>query len=230
MVIQIWFWPPHSVPYSCICIWPYIFIRPENIKIQFSFLTTRPSLLINWWDWKLNIFFLSFQTLCENFNVKRVVFLTDVYGVYDRPPCSQGKYFKITVKSLTSSRLCSINFYLIILAVCWIKVWVFFPNHSCCYLNGEVDSWELRVLLQSEGTLGWYPCDVTQQIFPSWSSCWEWVRDSTEGWGKEAMRGRDGHHPYKKLALKSGIFNTSLPIQYRKGDGTTFTFYFLIGY
>ncbi|XP_025094761.1 isopentenyl phosphate kinase-like [Pomacea canaliculata] len=33
---------------------------------------------------------LIIKTLCENFNVKRVVFLTDVYGVYDRPPCSQG--------------------------------------------------------------------------------------------------------------------------------------------
>ena len=32
-----------------------------------------------------------FQTLCNSFNVQRVVFLTDVEGVYDKPPNEDGK-------------------------------------------------------------------------------------------------------------------------------------------
>lgn len=31
------------------------------------------------------------QTLCKDVHVKRVVFLTDVAGVYDRPPQMPGK-------------------------------------------------------------------------------------------------------------------------------------------
>ena len=46
--------------------------------------------------WTALDFLFWFQTLCNNFSVKRVVFLTDVQGVFDRPPHEAGTDTKIS--------------------------------------------------------------------------------------------------------------------------------------
>jgi len=55
---------------------------------QLSFSSTEYWTALNFLFW--------FQTLCNNFSVKRVVFLTDVQGIFDRPPHEAGTDTKIS--------------------------------------------------------------------------------------------------------------------------------------
>lgn len=53
---------------------------------------------------------LHFQRLCEQLTPERVVFLTDVSGVYDRPPGENGEHYSLSIYTIP---ITNFNFYIL---------------------------------------------------------------------------------------------------------------------